>query len=151
MDLNASALGMVTPPTKVRVELGRIRALCDVLNDTNPAFTDPVAAHAGPWGGVVAPPTFVNCFRDFKTDLLITELGVDMPRLLHGEQEMRYYAPIRPGQVVVHQVQIVEVAEKKTRALGATDFFKVHITVRDEDGSMLVEAYQSFFVRQKGE
>lgn len=149
MDLNPGALGMSTPPTRVRVEFGRIKALCEVLEDTNSTFTDPVAAQSGPWGGVVAPPTFINCFRDFKTDLLVTELGVELPRLLHGEQDMYYYAPIRPGQVVVHQIQIVDVQERHTKVMGPADFFRVRITLRDEDGRLLADAYQSFFVRQK--
>lgn len=148
MGLKKTALGIATKPVKMRVELGRMQALCKVLGDANPNFVDPEVAFAGTFGGVIGSPTFINCFRDWKTELVIGELGVDMTKLLHGEQEIIYHKPIRAGQIVEHQVKVVDVEEKQTKALGPTDMFKVYITVKDETGNMLVEAYQTFFVRK---
>lgn len=142
MSLNPRALGLRTPPTPTVVEPGRIRALCEVVNDDNPSY---VAGWRG--GPPLAPPTFINCFRDNKSQLLIDELGVDMPKLLHGEQEMTYYRPIVAGDVVYQQITIVAVETKQTKAMGAADFFKVRITLSDVHGDLLAEAYQSFFVR----
>lgn len=142
MSLNARALGMTTPATPTIVEQSRIDALCDVINDHNPTF------RRGWRGGpALAPPTFINCFRDAKSQLVIDALGVEMPKLLHGEQTMTYHRPIRAGDLVFQQVSVVEVGQKATRAMGAADFFKVWITLRDSQGELLAEAYQSFFVR----
>lgn len=142
MSLNERALGITTPATATIVEQGRIDALCDVVNDHNPAF------RSG-WrdGPALAPPTFINCFRDAKSQLVIDALGVDMPRLLHGEQTMTYHQPIRTGDLVFQQVALVEVGQKATKAMGAAEFFKVWITLRNVHGQLLAEAYQSFFVR----
>lgn len=146
MSLNQRALGVATPATATIVERERITALCDVVNDSNPAFREG-------WrdGPVLAPPTFINCFRDTKSQLLIDVLGVDMPKLLHGEQEMFFHHPIVAGDTVYQQVAIVEVGKKQTQAMGDTDFFKVRITLRDADANLLAEAYQSFFVRSETE
>lgn len=142
MGLNTRAVGLTTPPTATIVEQGRIDALCDVVNDQNSAFRD------GWLGGpALAPPTFINCFRDAKSQLVIDALGVDMPKLLHGEQTMTFHHPIVVGDVVYQQVALVEVGQKTTRAMGDADFFKVWITLRSEQGELLAEAYQSFFVR----
>jgi acyl dehydratase len=78
---------------------------------------------------------------------VIDALGVDMPKLLHGEQDMTFHRPIRVGDVVYQQIALVEVTEKPTKAMGPADFFRVWITLRDADGELLAEAYQSFFVR----
>lgn len=141
MKLNKDAIGWATTPVRTTVEQGRIDALCATVGDTNPAFVDSWRG-----GATLAPPTFVNCFREGKSSLLIDALGVDMPKLLHGEQVMRYHAPIRCGDVIVHQVQIVEVRERMTKAMGLADFFRVRITLSDLDGRLLHEAFQSFFV-----
>lgn len=142
MSLNKGAVGLTTPSTPTVVEAGRIRALCDVVNDANPAF------RSGWRGGpALAPPTFINCFRDAKSQLVIDALGVDMPKLLHGQQVMSFHRPILVGDVVHQQIALVEVGEKQTKAMGPADFFTVWITLRDDDGALLAEAYQSFFVR----
>ena len=142
MSLDRTAVGLTTPPVACVVEAGRIEALCDVVNDQNRAFR-----YGWRDRGILAPPTFINCFRDAKSQLVIERLGVDMPRLLHGEQEMFFYQPIFAGDVVYQQVALAEVGTKATQAMGNADFFKVWITLRDEAGELLVEAYQSFFVR----
>lgn len=142
MSLDRTAVGLTTPPVECVIEAGRIQALCDVVNDQNPAFRNG-------WrdGAVLAPPTFINCFRDAKSQLVIDRLGVDMPKLLHGEQDMYFHQPVVAGDVVYQQVALAEVGTKSTKAMGDADFFKVWITLRNRAGELLVEAYQSFFVR----
>jgi MaoC dehydratase-like protein len=142
--LNMNAIGLATEPVQTTVEQGRIDALCTVLNDTSPVFTKSWRG-----GAPLAPPTFINCFREGKSNLLINHLGVDMPKLLHGEQRMNYYAPIRPGDVIVQQLAIVDVRERATRAMGPADFFTVRIWLSSTNGDLLHEAYQSFFVRHQ--
>lgn len=142
MRLDPRAVGVTSPATPTVVEASRVDALCAVINDDNPAF-----ANGWRGGPALAPPTFINCFRDNKSQLLIDVLGIDIPKLLHGEQVMNYYHPIRVGDIVYQKVGIVEVEEKETRAMGPADFFKVHIMLEDEEGTLLTDAYQSFFVR----
>jgi len=124
------------------VEAGRIQAFCDVVNDHNPAFRQ--SWRGGP---VLAPPTFINTFRDGKSQLLIEHLGVDMPRLLHGDEIITCHRPLVAGDLVYQQVTIVDVGKKATRAMGNADYFRVRITVHDIKGELMVEAFQSFFVR----
>lgn len=142
MSLDPRTFGMITPSTPTVVEASRIRELCDVVNDPNPIFTES-------WRGgrPLAPPTFINCFRDLKSQLLIDELGVDMPKLLHGEQIMTYHKPVLAGDVVFQDVAIVAVEKKSTKAMGTADFFKVRIRLMSPEGEPLTEALQSFFVR----
>jgi len=104
------------------------------------------AAHDG---GVVAPPTFINCFRDLKTNLVLSEAEVDLPLLLHGEQAINYYKEIRPGDEIVHKLKIIDVGRKKSCTFGELDFFTVLIKVHSKSGERLVEATQLFFVRDK--
>lgn len=147
MSIDMRALGKETAWTESVVTQGAIRVFCESLEDYNPLFLDPAMAGGSAWGGVVAPPTFINTFRTGKSALLLSELNFELPKLLHGEQVIRYYSPIRPGDRVWHRIKVIEVGRKKSRTYGNLDYFVVSITCKNEGGEKVVEATQLFFVR----
>jgi acyl dehydratase len=149
MGLNPRGLGAETPWTKVIATQRQIDMLCNCLEDYNPLFLDEEIAAASANKGIVAPPTFVNCFRDYKTMLLVSELGVDMPMLLHGEQIIHFYKDVRPNDVVWHRIKVVDVGRKKSKTYKELSTFTVLITLKNDDGEKLVEATQQFFVRDR--
>jgi acyl dehydratase len=145
--INLNALGAETPWSEVTVTQDRIDALCSCLGDYNPLFLDPDSAGKTSNAGVVAPPTFINCFRDFKTALVLSETEVDLPLLLHGEQVIRYYKPVRPGDRIFHKIKVVDAGRKKSKTYGEMSFFTVLIKMKNAADERLVEATQMFFVR----
>ena len=149
MAINLNALGAETPWSEVTVTQDRIDALCSCLGDYNPLFLDPETAAQSGNEGVVAPPTFINCFRDFKTALVLSETEVDLPLLLHGEQVIRYYKPVRPGDRVLHKIKVIEAGRKKSKTYGEVSYFTVLIKMKNAADERLVEATQMFFVRDK--
>jgi acyl dehydratase len=149
MPINQNALGAETPWSEVTVSQRQIDSLCSCLEDYNPLFLDEAVAAEGPNGSVVAPPTFINCFRDFKTALVLSETEVDLPLLLHGEQIINYYKPIKPGDRALHKIKVVDVGRKASKTYGELDFFTVLIKLKNERDERLVEATQLFFVRDK--
>ena len=149
MPINLNALGAETPWTKVTVTQRQIDALCSCLEDYNPLFLDEEIASASNNRGVVAPPTLINCFRDFKTALVLSETEVDLPLLLHGEQVIDYYKPVRVGDEVWHKIKVVDAGRKASKTYGELNFFKVLIKLKNEQNERLVEATQLFFVRDK--
>jgi acyl dehydratase len=148
MAINYNALGKQTPWVETTVTQQQINALCDALDDHNPLFRDQAVAKGTAYGGVIAPPTFINLFRERKTELVLGELEVDLPKLLHGEQDITYYAPVRPGDRVLHRVKVIDVGRRKSKTYGELDHFTVLITVKGLDGKKLIEATQLFFVRE---
>ena len=149
MPINQNALGAETPWTRSIVDQRQINALCSCLEDYNPLFSDPDVASLSDYAGVVAPPTFINCFRDHKTALVLSETEVDLPLLLHGEQVIDYFKPVRPGDVVWHKIKVVEAGRKKSKTYGELNYFTVLIKMKNDAGERLVEATQMFFVRDK--
>lgn len=149
MAINLNALGAETPWSEVVVTQDRIDALCSCLGDYNPLFLDEAIASTSANRGVVAPPTFINCFRDFKTALVLSETEVDLPLLLHGEQVIRYYKPVRPGDRVLHKLKVIEAGRKKSKTYGELSYFTVLIKMKNLADERLVEATQLFFVRDK--
>lgn len=149
MAINFNALGAETPWARSVVTQDRIDALCSCLGDYNPLFLDEEVAEASDNKGIIAPPTFINCFRDFKTALVLSEAEVDLPLLLHGEQVIRYFKPIRPGDVLWHKIKIIEAGRKDSRTYGELSYFTVLIKIKNENDERVVEATQLFFVRDE--
>jgi acyl dehydratase len=147
MPINLNALGAETPWSEITVTQRQIDALCSCLEDYNPLFLDDVIAGKSANNGIIAPPTFINCFRDYKTALVLSETEVDLPFLLHGEQVIHYYKPVRPGDKVWHKIKVVDVGRKVSKTYGQLNFFTVLIKLKNDKDEKLVEATQLFFVR----
>jgi acyl dehydratase len=105
------------------VELGKIREFARAVKDPSAAYTDPSAA--------IAPPTFLMTIAHWIGDLGQTRSAVklDYRRLLHGEQEFEYLAPIRAGDVLTFRSRTKDVFEKEGKrggkmlfVIGETEF-----------------------------
>ena len=91
-----------------------------------PEYLDEAAAARGPWAGMIAPRDF-NPFawtRCTPPDTYPWMRGMGSEpgrRGLNGGQKNRYFAPIRPGDVITSVVTLVDAYEKQGR-LGAMLF-----------------------------
>ena len=70
--------------------------------EAHPWTWDEAAAAASPHGGIVAPPSFAATFaiEPFAAACGDPALGIDVVRLVHGEQAFELGGPIRPGDVL---------------------------------------------------
>jgi hypothetical protein len=59
----------------------------------------------------VAPPTFLTVFRKGEFTLF-QELGIELSRVLHTQQEFEYAHPIAAGDLVRFETEICNVLEK---------------------------------------
>jgi acyl dehydratase len=106
MGLNQNCIGKVYPTTTFRVSEGAITEYASACNEDNPAFLDVSRA-----GGISAPPLF-GAVATYPAVLQVAsdpELGVDLVRLLHSEQDMEYLAPIRPDDVISTVARIMRI------------------------------------------
>jgi acyl dehydratase len=103
--------------------------------DPHPFCVDEEAARKSPHGALVAPPTFGVTFamKPFALACCDPELGLDLLRLLHAEQEFEHGAPVRPGDVLFTEGEIVEV-----RSRGALDFLTVRTETVNESGERVL-------------
>lgn len=107
-------IGTKFTPFTYTVDLDQVRAFAAAIGDPNPAYvTDDADSFA-------LPPTFPFSFLLLGAgDMVWKELediGVDLLRLLHSEQEFDYYAPVAPGDVITGQTSVTDVYSKDARA-----------------------------------
>ena len=118
----------------MHVELGKIREFARAIKDDNPIYRDEEVARKRA-GGIMPPPTFtmtVGFWDDGPRKPLLT---YDLRRLLHGEQEFEYLAPIHAGDVLTSTTRVADVFEKEG----------------SRGGKMTLGIIETTFVNQRGE
>jgi acyl dehydratase len=101
----------------------------------HPWFEDEEAARASPAGGIIAPATFVVRFAmtPFAVACSDPALGIDLVKLLHGEQAFDLGAPVRPGDVMETVGELAGLEEKR-----GMDFMTVRSTTKNQRGEVVV-------------
>lgn len=148
IQVNRGVVGKEYPPFAVTVERGRIKDFARAIGDLNPFYLDDAAGRASEWGDVIAPPTFAVSFRDDTADTgtLLRDLGVDISRLLHGEQEFEIHRQLVPGETYLCRSRIVDLYEKTGRS-GPMAFVVRETAVTDRDNELVVTLRQITVVR----
>ena len=138
VQINKGVIGREFPPYPVTVERGKIKEFARAIGDLNPFYLDDRVGAASEWGDVIAPPTFLTTFRDEAADAtaFLRELGTDVSRLLHGEQEFELHRPIRPGETFLCRSKVVDVYEKTGKS-GAMAFVVRETAVTDRANELV--------------
>lgn len=134
-EFDTAALGKWGDPQEFAVERDRIKAYAEATND-------PIAAHAA---GDLAPPVFpvvpaFGALVEAAAKVIPSDL---MMSIVHGEQDFRYHAPIRPDTTVVTRAAPVGV---HGRSSGVVVTVKGETRDKESD-ELLVEQYMVSFVR----
>ncbi|HYE92430.1 MAG TPA: MaoC family dehydratase N-terminal domain-containing protein [Terriglobales bacterium] len=138
IQINTALKGKEYPPYTVTVERGRIKDFARAIGDANPFYLDDRVGAASEFGDVIAPPTFPITFRDegFDTSAFLAELGTDISRILHGEQEFELHRPLRPGETYLCRPRVADIYEKSGRT-GAMAFVVRETAVTDKQGELV--------------
>ena len=135
--INKGVIGKESPPFVVTVERGKIKEFARAIGDDNPLYLDDRVGQASAWGDIIAPPTFMTTFRDgADSAAFLRELGTDISRLLHGEQEFELHRPIRAGETFVCRPKLTDIYEKSGKS-GAMAFVVRETYVTDKDGELV--------------
>lgn len=142
MPLNKDLIGKQYPPRTTEATLDALQNYARAYNEDNPAFLDSKRA-----GGVVAPPmyTIVMIWSSIMGVVGDTDLKVDVVRLLHGEQDMEFFSPIRPGDKIT---SIAKVASIETKATGETLVLEINAT--NQVGQVVNRSMFNAFIRGGG-
>jgi len=155
--IDARHLGRRYGPYRFEVGLERIRDFVAAVGggvpgrvfsapptDPHPFTWEEAAARASRHRGLVAPPAFATAFaiQPFAVACSDPELGLNVLRLVHGEQEFELFEVIRPGDVIETVGEITRIQER-----GDLDFLEVTTTSRNQHGRLVVRGVWTAIVR----
>lgn len=136
-------IGKTYSPTKYVVGIEKIKEYVNAIGETSPLCRDENAAAKGPYGQIVAPPTFAVVYtKDIAAQMLFdSDLNLNIPMLVHGEQEFVFHRPVKHGDVVLTTGKLVS-AEARKQNLVVT--FEAESRV---DGELVTTSIYTFLVR----
>ncbi|WP_050627058.1 MaoC family dehydratase N-terminal domain-containing protein [Bradyrhizobium viridifuturi] len=137
--VDQSAVGREFTPVTAHVEPGRLRFFLDTLGEANPVYRDVAAAPV--------PPTYLFCLEMMDATVpfeFLTALGIDLARVLHGEQRFDYHAPVVVGDTLTFQPRVASVTEKKG---GAMTLIVVDTPVTNQNGVHVADVSRTIVVR----
>jgi acyl dehydratase len=145
----AARLGDKAPPLTYQVTEQTIAEYCEAVRNTNPLYLDPVAAAAGPLGGIVAPPTFAFKCAPLRRNEVMHARGFASPEekgvraTPYSKAELFFTRPIRPGDEITSVVSLEEMYERR-----GSQFMTWRTRAVDAKGAPVVEYTYTIIWRQ---
>ena len=110
----AARVGAETAPTRTEIDKSMIRAFAHATGASSRLYSDDEFARSTNLGGMIAPPAFVSTFVTGHIPEIF-ELVDELPRVLHTDDQVQIYAPIRPGDVITAHARFVGATRKEGR------------------------------------
>lgn len=139
MALNKDLVGKEYPPQEYIITAEESKKYAFGYNEELPLFLDESRPE-----GIIAPPMFtvkyagtsiVNAFFD-------PDFNVNFARLVHGEQEIEWLGPVKPGDTITTVLKIGSVEEKSSGEL-----FTTESNSKNQNGETVVRMISTFFIR----
>ena len=146
-----SKIGQSFPPFTIEVERGKVRELALAIGDDNPIYSSKEEAQAAGYDDVplypTSPTTFTFWGRGNRMAQQLASLGINVIRIIHGEEEYEYLAPIYPGDQLTG---VLTIADGKTRQgqAGSMDIITTETTYTNQHGTPVVKARSVLIVRE---
>ena len=144
--LDRSFIGSVFEPFSILVEPSRLKFFANTIGETNPVFFDRSLAKAAGYKDVMVPPTFLWCLEMTRENPLDTLdlLGIDIAKILHGEQSFRYFNSAYSGDTLTYKARIADIYEKKK---GQLEFVVRETQIINQDDVPVAELRTTVIVR----
>ncbi len=139
MALNRACLGKQYKPQTFEVTAERTKKYALSYNEDNPWFLDESRE-----GGIIAPPLFgvVYSGPSVANAMFDQELNINFAYLVHGEQDMYYIRPVKPGDKITSISWVAGIEEKATG-----EILTVGVRCWNQQGEDVLFSYYSFFIR----
>jgi acyl dehydratase len=108
-----------TQSRSILVERGPLSFFARSIGETNPIYFDVDAAREQGHPDLVAPPSYLFSLLLFAEadHPWVIDLGVDLSKILHGEQRFEYDGLVFAGETLTLKSAITEIYEKRGGAL----------------------------------
>ncbi len=146
-----SKIGYSFPPFTIEVERGKIRELALAIGDDNPIYQSREAAQAAGYTDVPLFPTVPTMFTIWGNAKMVSQivsLGINVMRILHGEEEYEYLAPINPGDTLTGVMTVVDGKTRHGKDGSSMDILTTEIRYTNQNGQPVLNAREMFLVRE---
>ena len=155
VDEARALIGRRTPPRRAQFEVswGMIQHFCAMTRDGNPSYWDADFATAH-WGGIVAPPAMLltwlmspdwNPTTGSPEPMLPARIPLPGPSMINGSNDTTFHLPVRVGDRLSVEEELVSVSDLKTTRLGEGHFLETLSLFRNQDAALVAEVTNVLF------
>jgi acyl dehydratase len=147
---DTSKVGQSYPPFTIEVARGKVHELAQAIGDTNPIYHSQKAAQEAGYADVPMFPTSPTSFGFWgNTEVVgqLVDMGISVMRILHGEEEYEYIAPIYPGDVLTGVMTVAEGRSRHGKDGSSMDIVTLEIKYTNQTGHEVLKARQTVVVR----
>lgn len=139
--IDASAMGRALGSVTFPVERGKLAELARAFHDPDPVWFDPDAARAAGFPSLPVPPTVTSLVDHWLPAGALTNalaIGADVERLLHGQAEWEYLAPVEVGQELTASSRVADISVREGKRGGSMTLATIETEFRTADGQVVV-------------
>ena len=145
-----SKIGSSFSPFTIEVERCKIHELNLAIGDENPIYHSREAARAADYHDVPLSPTAPTIFSfwgnpQFREQL--TNVGINVMGILHGEESYEYLASIYPGDTLIGVTTITDGKTRRSKN-GSMDIITLQTHYTNQDNQLVLNATTMFVVRE---
>lgn len=139
-------IGHSFAPFTRKIEKGQLWFFTKAIGETNPIFTDELAAKTAGYTALPAPPTYGFSLSNAQADTFsyAKAMGIQLEVLLHGEEAFEYLHPILAGDEITFQRTVLDIYVKKG---GLLEFVKMETTMTNQIQELVGKMQTTFVVR----
>jgi hypothetical protein len=130
------------------VERSKLEELARAWFDRGPAEA---VAESGPFETIPVPllaGVLINHYLAGGAESVVSDLGLDLERSVHGEMIWEYLRPLPIGRVIRAVRRVSEVAKRQGRRGGELTIVTVDVEYRDENDVLLVVRRDLYIERE---
>jgi len=146
-----SKLGQSFPPFTLEVERCKIHELTLALGDENPIYHSREAALANEYRDVPISPTTPTIFSFWGNTQLwdhLADAGLNIMRILHGEEEYQYQAPIYPGDLLTGVTTVVSGKTRRGKDGSSMDIVTTETRYTNQQEKLVLTARTTLVVSE---
>ncbi len=146
-----SKLGQSFPPFTIEVERCKIHELALAIGDDNPIYHSREAAQAAGYKDVPlfpTAPTLFHLWGNTQSAAQLASAGINVVRILHGEEEYEYQAPIYPGDTLTGVTTIVEGKTRHGKDGSSMDILTTQTSYTNQRKQPVLQARTTLVVRE---
>src|SRR5436190_3722742 len=145
-----SKIGHSFPPFTIEVERCKIHELTLAIGDDNPVYHSREAALAAGYQDVPLSPTAPTIFSFWGNPHFLeqlTSIGINVMRILHGEESYEYLAAVYPGDTLSGVTTITDGKTRRGKD-SSMDIITLQTRYTNQDNLPVVNATTMFVVRE---
>jgi acyl dehydratase len=147
---DTSKIGQSFAPFTIEVQRSKIHELTTAIGDDNPIYHSREAAQAAGFPDVpISPttPTMFSFWGNRQRGSSLADVGINVARILHGEEEYDYVKPIYPNDVLTGTTTLIDGKTRRGSNGSSMDILTMETRYVNQHNQLVLTTRSTIIVR----